>query len=213
MRGDLDGGGGERQASLTALVPFHPVDVVAPALIDELADADAQAFHAPGGFLHLGLEDFVIHFPRFIREQPVQPGEGQVERVRRDARFPQAQLLGAIEIERALHLVEKEIGFLFRLQHKLHGLAAAQGRDDSFLRARMEQPVQHVAQAAMRDFQAEMPRRHGLQGVRLVEDDEVVVEKIAALLQHRLRPGQKVEEERVVEHDHLRADSASLRAR
>ncbi len=76
----------------------------------------------------------------------------------------------------------------------------------------MKKPVEQVAQAAVGNLQAEMPRRHAFERVRLVEDDEVVVKKIAALGQFALRSGEKIEEERVIEHEHLRRVGLLARA-
>ena len=45
----------------------------------------------------------------------------------------------------------------------------------------MEEAVQQEAEAAVRDFQTEMPRGDAFEGVGFVEDDEIVVEEIAAL--------------------------------
>ena len=98
---------------------------------------------------------------------------------------------------------KKRSAVVLGLEHEFHCVAAAQGRDDALLRARMKKPVEQIAQAAVGNFQPEMPRRHAFKSVRLVEDHEVVMEKITALLQFALRAGEEIEEERVIEHQDL----------
>ena len=83
-----------------------------------------------------------------------------------------------------------------------HAVGIAQHLEEALLRLRIVEPVQRVAEAVLRDVHADHPRRDRLDGVRLVEDHEVIRKKVAALVFVLLRDAAEAEEKKRVVHHH-----------
>ena len=129
----------------------------------------------PRGILQLGARRFAFD----IRGERVdflpQPAQRLGQRVRHHFRLAHAAFLGKIaELRDIADLMEKPVGGGDRLLHGRHGGGLAEGLEQALAGLRVIEPLEVETQAGLGNPQAELHRRHLLDGVRLVEHREIV---------------------------------------
>ncbi len=85
--------------------------------------------------------------------------------------------------------------------------------EEALLRLRIVKPLERIAQPVLRHRQPDLPRGHLFDGVRLVEDHEIIGEQISAFVFTLFAPrasaptrcAEVQEKERVIHHHHVRA--------
>ena len=108
-------------------------------------------------------------------------------------------------------ILKKLVRLAQDVRDELHSISFSQCRQQPFFRARIPEPVQRVTHLPARHAQADVPRRHLLHLVRLVENHEVVLEQNAAFLLF-INSAEQREKQRVVQHQHVRRKKLVPRA-
>ena len=171
-------------------------------LLEERREIRACIADAASEVLQLGLREFVLGGFHGLHDLRLQAREVGGKCVRHEVRLPHAILAPLFEIRARADFAEKLLGLLERIAHLAHAVGIAQHLEEALLRLRIVKPVQRVAEAVLRDVHSDHPRRDALDGVRLVEDHEVVRKKVAALVVILLRDAAEAEEEQRVVHHH-----------
>ena len=103
------------------------------------------------------------------------------------------------------------VGFLEQVPDQFQRSLLRQHRQQAFLGARVPEPLQVVAHLRVGHAQADVFRGDGFHRVRLVENDEIILEQQAAL-DVLLQAAEQREEERVIEHQHVRGEDVAAGA-
>ena len=94
-------------------------------------------------------------------------------------------------------ILKKLVRLAQDVRDELYSISFSQCRQQPFFRARIPEPVQRVTHLSARHAQADVPRRHLLHLVRLVENHKVVLEQNAAFLLF-INSAEQREKQRVV---------------
>ena len=174
-------------------------------LIEELPDADASLGEPPARFLQLGFRRAVgkafAGFSDPFLEGKQGGGGGVVDQAAR----ADAELAGwRTEPAGAFHALEKVIEGCEGMDAESHPLGVGGCGEQALVGARVVEPVELEAEAALREVQSELASRDILERMRFVDDKEIIWEEEAVAAGQRLGflgGGHEREEERVVEHD------------
>ena len=107
---------------------------------------------------------------------------------------------------------EKSVGLLHEGSGQGHAGGIAGHGEEPFLGTRVVEPLDGGAQSILGNPDPDLPRSHLFDRVRLIENDEVVREKVTFLaILLFFRAAEKHEEERVIDHDHVRGEQSPAR--
>ena len=187
--------GVQRQIPLQLAAAFHPVNMVVRRLAQKFRDLLPQFAQPPVALDQLLSDVLVVARLDEFADGLAQPLDRQRDIVRHQFRVADAQFLpfapalrtafaaGKIRfrlrldgLARGFDVLKKLVRLAQNFRNQLHGLALAQRGEQPLFRLRIPQPVQRIAHLSARHAQADVPRRHALHRVRLVENHKVVLE-------------------------------------
>ena len=203
---DIDGRRMEGDDAVVRVGALHPMDMVFVFLIEEGFDANTNGGETFGEIEEFELSAFAIDGVACLLSAQREALQRQAERVLNEARFAHAELAAhSVEFARGLGGTEKGVHAVQRLQHFAHAVFVTDELEESFAALGIVQASEFEFDVGFADVEAEGACGHVLDGVGLVEDDEVTwEEEIAVLGAGFIGGGQQREKERVVQHNDVR---------
>ena len=191
---------------------FDPVNVAFGALFEKGHDADTRFVHAPTHLLQLRFQKFVLGPFHHLGDARLKRDQAPGNRVRHEIRFAHADLAAFPKIAALIDRAEESIDVVHDRGGQSYAGGIAGNGEKALARSRVIKALHGRAQSILRDAEADLARGGLLDRVGLIENDEIIREKVTTLaLLLFLRRAEKHEEQSVIDDDHIRREQAFAR--
>ena len=176
--GDVDGGAVEGEVAVLATGLLRPIDVTFLLLLEECGDGGAQIGEALGHVVKLETRVLVLGLIARLDGLFCHTLKGERYGVLDDAGLADAELAPmALKATLRLSSAEEILDGGDGLLDLSHAIAIAVMGEEAFASTRIEKAAELEAHVRFADMKPELPRCDVLDGVRLIDDDEVAREK------------------------------------
>src|SRR6266545_3788764 len=146
------------------------------ALLQENRNAVSRIANAPAELLQLRFQYFVVGAFNDVGNARLKRGQPRSDRVGDKFDIAHPKLAAFAKIRFRLDCGKKFINVIDQFRRESDANRIAHYGEKSFARARIVEPLDRRSQSVLRDDGADLPRSDLLDGVRFIENDEIIRE-------------------------------------
>src|SRR5262249_4551761 len=167
----------QREEPFGSAGTLDPVDMLECTLLQENRNAVPGIAYAPAELLQLCFQDFVIRAFNNVGHPRLKRSQSGSNRVWNKLDIAHPKFAAFAKVRFRLHCGKKLINVIDQFRRESHANGISHHGKKSFARARIVKSLDGRSQAVLRYADTDLPRCDLLNGMRLIEDNEIIREQ------------------------------------